>query len=59
MALTEYIKETRVELKHVTWPTRNQTIAYSLVVILISIGIALFLGLLDYVFKVGLQNLIG
>jgi preprotein translocase subunit SecE len=59
MSLSEYIKETRVELKHVSWPTRNQTLVYSLVVILISIGVALFLGLLDYAFKAGLQSLIG
>ena len=33
MKLTEYLKETRNEMSHVTWPSRRQTIAYSSLVI--------------------------
>jgi preprotein translocase subunit SecE len=51
MKITDYIKETRNELSHVTWPTRNQTIAYSALVIGISLVTAAFLGLFDYVFS--------
>ncbi len=45
-----YIKDVRSELKHVSWPTRGQVIAYSLAVIAISLAVAVFLGLLDYLF---------
>ncbi len=46
----EYIKETRAELKHVSWPTRKQTLIYTGVVIGISLVTALYLGAFDYLF---------
>lgn len=58
MGIIQYIKETQVELKHVSWPTRNQAIVFSIVVILVSIGVSLFLGLFDYLFKIGLSKFI-
>ncbi len=51
MALIEYLKETKAELKHVSWPTRKQAIALTVVVIAISIFTALFLGLFDTIFS--------
>ena len=50
MKLGEYIKETRAELKHVTWPTQRQATAFTLIVIVISIVTALYLGAFDYIF---------
>ncbi|OGZ08104.1 MAG: preprotein translocase subunit SecE [Candidatus Lloydbacteria bacterium RIFCSPLOWO2_01_FULL_50_20] len=55
MSFINYLRETRGELRHVTWPTKNQTINYTIIVVLISIGTGLFLGLLDYLFAQGLQ----
>ena len=56
--LTNYIKETRVEMKSVNWPTRKQAVNYTLLVIGASIGVAmlgalicffrLFIGKLSY-----------
>ena len=57
--LTEYFKETKIELKHVNWPTRNQAIFYTLAVLGISILIAYFLGFFDFIFSQGIQKLIG
>jgi len=54
--LTTFLKEARVELKKVTWPTREETIRNTAAVILISIVIAVFLGGLDYVFQFILNN---
>jgi preprotein translocase subunit SecE len=51
MKITEYIKETRAEMAHVTWPSRKQAITYALVVVFVSVGVALFLGLFDYIFS--------
>jgi preprotein translocase subunit SecE len=56
--LSDYLKETRAEMKHVTWPTRSQAIYYTVVVILISLGTALYLGLLDYIFSLIVQKFI-
>ena len=54
----QYLKETQGELRHVSWPTRAQTIVYTLLVAAISIGIALYLGLFDYVFTTALTHVI-
>jgi len=51
----QYIKDTKGELKHVSWPTRKQTIIFTTLVIIVSIFIAAFLGVFDFVFS-GLLN---
>ncbi|MBX4198132.1 preprotein translocase subunit SecE [Candidatus Parcubacteria bacterium] len=58
MGLGNYIKETRGELKHVSWPTRSQALAFTIIVVVISVGLSLFLGLFDFLFSRGLQFLI-
>ena len=56
--LTNYIKESIAEMKKVTWPSKKETRNYTILVIGISIGVALFLGLLDYIFTTGFQLII-
>ena len=56
--LSTYITETREEMKHVTWPTRKQTINFTIIVILISIIVAAYLGFFDYIFSTGLQSIL-
>jgi preprotein translocase subunit SecE len=51
MSLSQYIKDTKAEMSHVTWPTKKQTIAFSVAVIIVSILIAAFLGVFDYIFS--------
>jgi len=48
--LIKYIQETRGELKHVSWPTRRQTLQFTGLVVLLSVIVALLLGLFDYIF---------
>ncbi|HUO50458.1 MAG TPA: preprotein translocase subunit SecE [Candidatus Paceibacterota bacterium] len=54
----QYFKDTRTELNHVAWPTQRQTVVYTILVVAISIGIAVYLGLFDYVFTVGLSRIV-
>ena len=49
--ISNYIAETREEMKHVTWPTRKQTIYFTVTVVVISIIVAAYLGFFDYVFS--------
>ena len=56
MSLIDYIKDTRGELRHVSWPTQKQAIAYTVLVLAISVVTAVFLGLFDYLFTYLLQN---
>ncbi|HVT75130.1 MAG TPA: preprotein translocase subunit SecE [Candidatus Paceibacterota bacterium] len=58
MKLTEYIKETKGEMKHVNWPTRSQAVNYTLLVIGISVATMIILAIADYVFRLGLEKFI-
>lgn len=51
MKFIDYIKETKGELKHVSWPTRAQAISFTIIVIVISIAVAAFLGAFDFLFS--------
>lgn len=48
--LANYIKETKVEMKGVKWPTKKQAVNYTLLVIGFSAGVAIFLGAFDMLF---------
>jgi len=45
-----FLKEVRLEMKKVNWPTRQETIRYTLIVIGISVAVAMFLGAFDFIF---------
>ena len=53
-----YIKDTRSELKHVSWPTKKQSIWFTIVVVVVSLLTAFFLGFIDFIFSLGLDELI-
>ncbi len=55
---TQYLEETKAELKHVIWPKRSQTIYYTLIVIVLSVLVGYYLGIFDYIFSKGLEKLI-
>jgi len=46
-APVQYIREVITELKKVTWPTRAETIKLTVVVLVISILVGVFIGGLD------------
>ena len=50
MSLTQYLKDTRAELNHVAWPSQTQTIVFTVLVIGVSVFIALYIGLFDFLF---------
>lgn len=56
---TEYFKDIKAELKHVIWPSRSQTIFYTIIVVALSVFIAYYLGIFDFLFSQGLGKLIG
>ena len=56
MSFFQYIKDTRSELRHVAWPTQTQTVVFTILVVAISIGISLYLGLFDFLFTTGLSR---
>jgi preprotein translocase subunit SecE len=59
MKIVDYINETKGEMKHVSWPTRTQAVTFTVIIILISVGISIYLGFFDYIFSIMLQKIIG
>lgn len=57
-ALKNYLVSSYAEIQKVTWPTKRQTINYSLLVIGLSIGLAVFFAALDYVFNTVITSII-
>ena len=53
-----FLKEVRLEMKKVNWPTREETIRHTLIVIGISVAVAAFLGTLDFVLSTVLNRFI-
>jgi len=49
--LITFLKEVRVEMKKVNWPTRDQTIRYTLIVVGVCVVVAAYLGALDFLFS--------
>ena len=47
----QYVKDTRAEMAHVNWPTRELTVRFTTMVILVSIATAVLLGISDFVFS--------
>jgi preprotein translocase subunit SecE len=45
---TQFLREVKIELKKVTWPSRKQTMGSTLVVLVLVMIISLFLGMVDF-----------
>ena len=56
--LAKYIYGSYVEMTKVTWPTRRETVRLTIAVILISLAVAAFLGALDFILSLGVENII-
>jgi len=50
--LANYIKDSQRELKKVVWPSKKEVVNHTLLVIGISLGVAVFLGLADYILTI-------
>ena len=53
-----FVNEVRTEMTKVTWPTRNDTIRLTIIVVAISIGVGIYLGGLDALFTQMLKLLV-
>ncbi len=49
--IVRYYNETRAELRKVTWPTREETVNLTIIIVTVMVVIAIFLGLLDFIFS--------
>ena len=49
--VVRFLKEVNVEMKKVTWLNKNQLVEYTILVIVISVVVGIYLGALDFVFQ--------
>ncbi len=50
-AVVRYFKETRAELRKVSWPSREEAINLTIIVMTVTIAMAAFLGTVDFLFS--------
>ncbi len=50
MSFIQYLKDTKAELSRVSWPSKRQTMIYTALVVLVSLFMAIYLGIFDYLF---------
>lgn len=48
--IVRYLKETRAELRKVSWPSRQEALNLTLIVVAFTISMAALLGIIDYIF---------
>lgn len=58
MTPISFLRETQDELKKVVWPSRQEVIRLTFIVIVISLAVGLFVGGLDFVFTKLLQIIV-
>ncbi len=49
-AIIRFYRETRAELRKVTWPTRQEAVNLTIIVLVVIFSMSAFLGVLDYLF---------
>ena len=49
--LITFLKEVKLEMKKVNWPTRQETLRYTLIILALCVVTAIYLGGLDVIFS--------
>ena len=55
---SQFIRQVRVETSKIVWPTRKETTVTTIMVLVFTVIVALFLTLVDQFIGFGLQNLL-
>ena len=58
-ALVRYFKETRAEVRKVSWPTREEATNLTLIVLAVTAAMGVFLGVTDLLFATLIRLIIG
>ena len=58
-SLKSFVREAKAELKKVTWPTRRQIWYWTVIVIVFTLCVSLYLGLIDFILAWLFRMLLG
>ncbi|MEY2665621.1 MAG: SecE/Sec61-gamma subunit of protein translocation complex [Candidatus Parcubacteria bacterium] len=56
--IVKYVRSTFAELRQVSWPNQREASVFTVLVIIISTLVALYVGAFDYLFSQGINQLI-
>jgi preprotein translocase subunit SecE len=58
VSFRQFLREVRQELKKVAWPTREETVTYTVVVLIVTLFTTAYTFGLDFLFKQGVLELL-
>jgi preprotein translocase subunit SecE len=57
--IKKFLKEVVAELRKVTWPTKDELIGSTIVTIIVSLIVAIFIGIVDRILTLGVRAIFG
>jgi preprotein translocase subunit SecE len=57
--IVKFLKETRAEMRKVTWPTRDELVGSTKIVIIATLVVTLFIGIIDQILTLIIRRLLG
>jgi len=57
--IQKYLKETVAELRKMTWPTKDELIGSTIVTVVVSLVVAIFIGIVDWLLMQGIHAIFG
>jgi preprotein translocase subunit SecE len=55
--IQKYLKETMAELRKMTWPTKDELIGSTIVTVVVSFIVAIFIGIVDRILTFGITTI--
>lgn len=56
MNILNFLREVKGEMKYMNWPTKKQTTTYTMLVIVVSLFVAAYVGVFDHFFTLGIEQ---
>ena len=57
--IAKFLKEVRAELKKVTWPTRRELIGSTIVTVVVTLIVSVFIGIVDRLLSLATRSIFG
>lgn len=57
--IKKYLKEVAAELRKVTWPTKDELVGSTIVTVVVSFIVAIFIGIVDRILSLGIKAIFG
>lgn len=55
MNVINFLKAVKGDFRHISWPTREVAMAYTVAIVILTLLVAYYLGLFDWLFSLGLE----